>query len=192
MKFTIIFGSPRKQGNTASLLKVFREELEKKGAATELYDVYEKNISGCRACLGCQADKSRAYCVVGDDMQPIIESIAACDVLVVAAPIYCWGLPGPVKTAFDRLIYSFCKYYGDDPHGPSIFEGKKLALLTTCGYPPEKGADLYEQSMKRIAKHCRLAYAGMLAERHRNLKEPFMNAEKEENARAFALSLLEK
>ena len=43
----------------------------------------------------------------------------------------------------------------------------------------EKGADLYEEMMKRYCKHCGLTYAGMLAERQRNLKEPFMNEVKE-------------
>lgn len=190
MKVTVVFGSPRKSGNTASLLKPFMDELQSMGAALDYFDVYEKNIAGCRACLQCQKDKSRAYCVMDDDMQPIIASVSQADVLVVAAPIYCWGMPGPVKTVFDRFIYAFCKYYGDDPFGPALLKGKKLALITTCGYPVEKGADLYEESMKRIAKHCKLDYAGMLAERHRNLKEPFMDPEKEEHARALARSLI--
>ena len=190
MKVTVVFGSPRKNGNTASLLAPFMDELAKAGAELEFFDVYEKNIGGCRACLQCQQDKSRAYCVLDDDMQPILGSASACDVLVIAAPIYCWGIPGPVKTVFDRFIYAFCKYYGDEPHGPALLTGKKLALLTTCGYPVEKGADLYEESMKRIAKHCRLDYAGMLAERQRNLKEPFMNEEKETHAREFARTLI--
>ena len=190
MKATIIFGSPRKGGNTASLLAPFVQELESRGVETEYFDVYEKNIAGCRACLACQADKTRPGCVIDDDMQPIIASVAAADLLVIAAPIYCWGLPGPVKTVFDRFIYAFCKYYGDDPFGPALLKGKKLALITTCGYPVEKGADLFEESMRRIAKHCKLDYAGMLAERQRNLKEPFMNSEKEEHARAFAKSLI--
>ena len=190
MKATVVFGSPRKSGNTASLLSPFMDELEKAGAKIDYYDVYEKNIAGCRACLQCQKDKTRPGCVIEDDMQPIIASLAESELLVVAAPIYCWGMPGPVKTVFDRFIYAFCKYYGDDPFGPALLSGKKLALITTCGYPVEKGADLYEESMKRIAKHCKLRYAGMLAERQRNLKEPFMNSEKEEHARAFAKSLL--
>lgn len=190
MKATIIFGSPRKKGNTASLLVPFMQELESRGAEIEYFDVYEKNIAGCRACLACQADKTRPSCVIDDDMQPIIGAVAQSELLVIAAPIYCWGLPGPVKTVFDRFIYAFCKYYGDDPFGPALLKGKKLALVTTCGYPVEKGADLFEESMKRIAKHCKLEYAGMLAERHRNLKEPFMNNEKEEHARAFAERLV--
>jgi len=192
MKVTLVFGSPRKNGNTASLLAPFMDELEKAGAEIDFFDVYEKNIAGCRACLGCQRDKTRAYCVVEDDMQPIISSLSQAELLLIAAPIYCWGLPGPVKTVFDRFIYSFCKYYGDDPHGPALLSGKRMALITTCGYPVEKGADLYEESMRRIAKHCRLDYAGMLAQRHRNLKEPFMDAQKEAEARAFARSLCKK
>ena len=190
MKVTVIFGSPRKNGNTASLLAPFMDELKNNGAEIEFFDVYEKNIAGCRACLGCQADKTRAYCVVDDDMQPILKSVSESDMFVIAAPVYCWGMPGPVKTAFDRLIYAFCKYYGDDPFGPALLQGKKMALITTCGYPVDKGADLYEETMKRGAKHCKYEYAGMLAERQRNLKEPFMNAEKEEHARAFARALI--
>lgn len=190
MKVTVIFGSPRKKGNTASLLSHVMDELQKLGAGIEYYDVYEKTIAGCRACLQCQKDSSRAYCVVNDDMQQIIASVSESDIILVAAPIYCWGIPGPVKTVIDRLIYSFCKYYGDDPFGPALLKGKKLALVTTCGYPVEKGADLYEESMKRLAKHCKLQYAGMLAERQRNLKEAFMDEEKEQHARAFAGSLI--
>jgi multimeric flavodoxin WrbA len=190
MKVTVVFSSPRKKGNTAALLSPFMDELKMRGAEIDYYDVYEKNISGCRACLQCQKDTSRAMCVIEDDMQPILSSVSESELLVIAAPVYCWGLPGPVKTVLDRLIYAFCKYYGDDPHGPALLAGKKLALITTCGYPVEKGADLLEESMKRTAKHCKLSYAGMLAERQRNLKEPFMNEEKEEHARAFAKSLI--
>ena len=108
MKVTVIFGSPRKNGNTASLLSHVMDELQKLGAGIEYYDVYEKTIAGCRACLQCQKDSSRAYCVVNDDMQPIIASVSESDIILVAAPIYCWGIPGPVKTVIDRLIYSFC------------------------------------------------------------------------------------
>ncbi|MFR2711626.1 hypothetical protein [Frisingicoccus sp.] len=50
--------------------------------------------------------------------------------------------------------------------------------------------DLYEEMMKRYCKHCGLTYAGMLAERQRNLKEPFMNEAKEGHARGFAKSFL--
>ena len=191
MKACIIFGSPRKSGNTASLTAPFTDELKKLGAKVEFFDVYEKDIAGCRACLACQKDTTKISCVIDDDMQPILRSVAESDLLVLAAPVYAWSAPAPVKAVIDRLIYASCKYYGDDPHGPALLNGKGLALLTTCGYPVEKGADLYEEEMKRYCKHCGLTYRGMLAERQRNLKEPFMNEEKELHARDFARKLTE-
>lgn len=190
MKATIIYGSPRKKGNTAALLAPFMEELKKNSVILDYFDVYEKNIAGCRACLGCQKDKTKISCVVQDDMQPVLNSMAESDLIIVAAPVYAWSAPAPVKAVIDRAIYASCKYYGDDPHGPALLKSKELALLTTCGYPVDKGADLYEEMMKRYCKHCGLTYVGMLAERQRNLKEAFMDEEKEKHARAFAKSLL--
>ena len=192
MKFTIIFGSPRKQGNTASLLAPFVDELEKNGAEVEYFDVYEKNIAGCKACLGCQKDVGTINCVIQDDMQPILKSMASTDVIVYAAPVYIWSFPAPVKAVVDRSVYASCKYYSGDPYGPALLKGKKIAVLTTCGYPTEKVTDIFEEQMRRYCKHCGPTYAGMLAERQRNLKEAFMDEEKEMHARAFAKSLLEK
>ncbi|MGN0205286.1 MAG: flavodoxin family protein [Coprococcus sp.] len=190
MRITIIYGSPRKKGNTASLLSPFMDELKKKDTVIDYFDVYEKNIAGCRACLACQTDTTRVNCVINDDMRPILDSMAAADLIVYAAPVYIWAAPAPVKAVIDRSCYASCKYYGDDPHGPALFKGKRLALITTCGYPVEKGTDLFEEMMKRYSKHCGLVWAGILAERQRNLKEPFMNKEKEMHARDFASSLM--
>ena len=186
MRTMILFGSPRKKGNTFSLLRPFIDELEKNGSDVELLDVYESDIAGCKACFGCQKDKDRVYCIINDDMQPVLKAMEEADLIVVAAPIHSFGLPGPVKTAFDRSIYPFLKYYGDDPFGPSHFEGKTLAVITTCGYPVEKATPMLDDSMRLIAKHCKLNYAGMLAERQRSYRDEFMTEEKEAHAREFA------
>lgn len=190
MKTLILFGSPRKTGNTAALLAPFTEELENGGAEIRYTDVYEKKIEGCRACLGCQNDSSRISCVIQDDMQEILQAASDAELIVLAAPVYAWSFPAPMKAVIDRLIYASCKYYGNDPQGPALLEGRRLALLMTCGYPVEKGADLCEEAMKRYCRHCRLRYAGMLCERQRNLKEAFMDEEKERHAREFARELL--
>jgi len=84
------------------------------------------------------------------------------------------------------MNYSTCKFYGDDPNGKALLSGKKLYIITTCGYPVEKGADLFIEAMKRYCKHCGLIYSGALVERQRNLKELFLTKEKVDRARAFA------
>lgn len=64
--------------------------------------------------------------------------------------------------------------------------GKKLALITTCGYRPEQGADLWETGIKRYCKHSGLEYMGMLAERHMGYHTVFMDERKEERVINFA------
>ena len=85
----------------------------------------------------------------------------------------------------DRLVYGMNKIYGGE-QGPSLWSGKALAVVTTCGYRPDRGADLFEEGMKRYCKHSRLRWLGMLAERHRSYAVPFMDEEKAHCAVLFA------
>lgn len=61
-----------------------------------------------------------------------------------------------------------------------------MALIATCGYPAEKGADLWEAGMQRYCKHSRLRLLGMLAQRHRGYDTVFMDPEKARLAAEFA------
>jgi len=69
---------------------------------------------------------------------------------------------------------------------PALWAGKAVALITTCGYRPEQGADLWEDGVKRYCKHSRLVYMGMLAERHMGYDTAFMDEGKAKRAEAFA------
>lgn len=185
MKYCIIFGSPRKKGNTASLLSIVMQKLVQNGNQIDYFDVYDSNIAGCKVCLECQKNKDEICCVLNDDMQPIFNAVATSDIIIIAAPIYVWSAPAPVKAVIDRLVYSACKYYGKDPHGKSLLKGKKLALISACGYPVEKAVDLYEEEMKRYCKHTEMEYIGILCARQKSFKDPFMDEEKRLLAEAF-------
>lgn len=189
MKCCIVMGSPRKNGNTVKLLKPFVEELVKYGVEYELIWLYDKNIKPCVACRACQTDWSIFGCKYDDDMQDIFDRVLACDMLVLATPIYSWYCTPPMKSLIDRLVYGMNKYYGDEK-GPALWEGKKVALITTCGYRPEQGADLWENGIKRYCKHSKLQYIGMLTERDLGYQSVFMGKEKEKHARVFAKYLL--
>jgi len=190
MRICILMGSPRKEGNTIQLLRPFMDEMQKKGCDCELIWLYDKNLQPCHACRSCQRDWSIFGCPQKDDMQEIFDSVLSCDMLVLATPIYSWYCTPPMKAVLDRLVYGMNKYYGDEK-GPSIWAGKKVALITTCGYRPEKGADTWETGVIRYCKHSALEYVGMLAERDLGYKSVFMDAEKETHAREFASKLSE-
>lgn len=71
MKACILMGSPRKTGNTATLLEPFREELEHRGTETETVWLYDREIRPCVACRSCQRDWTTFGCPQRDDGQAL-------------------------------------------------------------------------------------------------------------------------
>lgn len=57
MKVLAINGSSRKNGNTADMLNVVLQELEKQGYATEHIQLAGQTIHPCKACFACTGKK---------------------------------------------------------------------------------------------------------------------------------------
>ncbi|SMC81837.1 flavodoxin family protein [Papillibacter cinnamivorans] len=189
MKFCILSGSPRKNGNTAQLIRPFLEELDRHKVQHDQIWLHDKHIEPCVACRSCQKDWTIFGCRFQDDAQEIFDKVYGCDVMILATPIYCWYCTPPMKAILDRLMYGMNKYYGDEK-GPSLWKGKKAAIITTCGYRPEKGADLFEEGIRRYCRHSQLDYIGMLAERDFGYKAEFITEEKKKHAGEFARRLI--
>ena len=190
-KITVFRASPRKNGNTNALADIVVHDLQQAGANVLEFDLYDMDIRPGLACRKCQEDWSRISCVRDDDMGQIFEAIGKSELLILASPVYSWYCTPPMKAMLDRLVYAMNMYYGEE-RGPSLWEGKRLALITTCGYPPEKGADLLEEGIRRYCKHSRLRYEGMLCARHLGYGVPFMDEEKQRLASLFAKKLIEE
>lgn len=189
MKVCVLMGSPRRNGNTAALLKPFCEELEAGGAEAETVWLYDKDIRPCVACRACQRDWTAFGCSRRDDGQELFDLVLDSGLIVLATPIYSWYCTPPMKALLDRLVYGMNKFYGGT-RGPSLWAGKALALLLTCGYRLEKGCDLFEEGMRRYCKHSGLRDLGSHAERHLGYDTVFMDEEKEARTRAFARKVL--
>ncbi|MBP3216474.1 MAG: flavodoxin family protein [Clostridium sp.] len=190
MKICCLKGSPRKNGNTNALTDIVLEKLTEEGAAVNTFSLYEMEIKPCLACRKCQEDWTKVTCARQDDMEQIFTAVMECDILLLSTPIYSWYCTAPMKAALDRMVYALNMYYGEQ-RGPSLWEGKQLALITTCGYPPEKGTDLLEEGIRRYCKHSKLQYMGILCERHQGYHIPFMDEAKKEHAEAFARKLVQ-
>ena len=189
MNVCVLMGSPRKEGNTAVLLRPFCEELSKSGVEVEVHWLYDLEIQPCLACRVCQKDWTVFGCAQKDDGQMLFDRIMAADLIVLATPIYSWYCTPPMKALLDRLVYGMNKYYGDRPSFASLWAGKKVAIITTCGYGPEKGADLFEEGVKRYCKHSQLTYCGMLVERHMGYNTVFFDDAKAQRASEFGRKL---
>lgn len=185
MKVTILRGSPRKNGNTAALTTPFVEHLQKKGVEVKDYNLQDLTIHSCIACRNCQKDWTKFGCIYEDGVQDIFDDILDSDGILLAVPIYSWYCTAPMKALLDRLMYGMNKYYGET-RGPALWKGKKLGLLITCGYAPEKGADLFVEGMKRYAKHSQLLYTAEHIERHMGYNTVFLDDDKISRTLTFA------
>jgi len=177
-------GSPRKKGNTATLLKPFQKEMEELGAEIEYITLYDKHIEPCIACWNCQDILDKPGCPQKDDMSMIYDAVLRADCIIFASPIYSWYCTPPMKAVLDRLVYGMNKFYGDTEES-CLWEGKKCALITTCGYDIDYGAGVFNEGLKRYSKHSRLQYLGMLGVRDRG-KASFETEETVRLAKEFA------
>lgn len=188
-KVCILFASPRKNGNTKQLVIPFVDELDKAGVSSRLLDLYDMKIEGCHACRTCQNIWDGFGCPIDDDVHVIFDEILESDLFVLATPIYSWFCTMPMKGVIDRLVYGMNKYFGDE-RGPSLWKGKELAIISTCGYRVEIGMENFADAMKKYCKHSGLKYKGSLAERDMGYNARFMNEEKEIHARDFAREMI--
>ena len=96
----IISGSPRKNGNSQLLCERFQEGAKASGHHVDLIQIAERQIGFCRACDGCM--RNNGICVLYDDMAEILEIFQKTDVLVLATPVYFYGVTAQMKCFIDR------------------------------------------------------------------------------------------
>lgn len=142
MKIVAINGSPRKDGNTAKLLKKFTEEHA--GIDLVYYDLVDMKIKDCIACMHC---KSHDACSIKDDMTKIYKDLKECDAMLFASPIYMGAETATLKAVVDRLFALLSPVEGPARYAPRLSPGKKMVALFTCGNP--KGDEIYSGIMDR-------------------------------------------
>lgn len=93
-------GSPRKGGNTETLVAAIMAGAAQMGAECETVRLPDLKIGPCIGCGGCN---KTGCCVILDDMQGLYEKLAAAQVICLASPIYFYGLSAQTKLFVDRL-----------------------------------------------------------------------------------------
>ena len=106
MKTIIINASPRKNWNTAQLLKEAKKGAESGGAETEYIDLYDLTFTGCRSCLACKRKGAeRNKCYWKDDLSPLIGRILAADAVIIGSPIYFGQPTASFRALWERLAF---------------------------------------------------------------------------------------
>jgi multimeric flavodoxin WrbA len=108
MKVLGILGSPRKGGNTELLLEEALKGAEAEGAEIERLRLTDYNIIPCKECLACYKDGN---CIILDDMAKIYPKLLEADVILLASPIFFYGVTAWAKALIDRCQALWSRKY---------------------------------------------------------------------------------
>jgi multimeric flavodoxin WrbA len=108
MKVLGLFGSPRRGGNTEILLEEALKGAEGEGAEIERLYLSDLKITPCTECHGCD---ETGDCVILDEMQKIYPKLLEADIIILASPIFFYGVTAWAKTLIDRSQALWAKKY---------------------------------------------------------------------------------
>ncbi|MEW6443122.1 MAG: flavodoxin family protein [bacterium] len=114
-----LFGSPRRGGNTDLMLEGFLRGCESAGASLRRIRLAELQIKGCQSCAGC-AETGR--CLFQDDMQTVYAALEESSHIVLASPVYFYGITAQAKLVIDRT--------------QALWSGRRLREVEAA--PPER------------------------------------------------------
>jgi multimeric flavodoxin WrbA len=160
LKVLGIFGSPRKGGNTDLLLEEALKGAGSTGAEVERLYLRDFSILPCKECHGCDAT---GVCVVKDDMQGIYPKLMDADVVILASPIFFYGITGWAKALVDRSQALWARKYLVKDSSLSKGEVKRKGFFISVG--ATKGGKLFEGAvltMKYFFDAIHARYAGDL------------------------------
>jgi len=140
-----IFGSPRRQGNTATLLRQAVKGARDAGATVEEVVLRDLKMSPCLEIYGC---KQSGQCVIKDDFLELRENILACDGLILASPIFFYTVSAHTKILMDRCQSLWVKKYWIDetPYTSRAF--KRRGLFIAAG--ATAGKRLFEGTLLTV------------------------------------------
>ena len=102
-KVLVLLGSPRKNGNSATLAERIIRGAETAGAIVERVYLHGQDIAPCNACYAFRKEDAK-YCVIKDDMQPIYKKLVESNAWVIASPVYWFTMSAQAKLFMDRCF----------------------------------------------------------------------------------------
>lgn len=161
MNTLILSSSPRRDGNSAALARAAADGLRDAGHDATL--VYLGNAIGgfLRDCRQCR--RPDGSCSIDDGYRTLfLDQFLAADGLVLATPIYWYGMSAQLKTFFDRMFcYVAASYPGTDAVKTGM-TGKRVGLLLSSeeAYPDVSGAIVHQ--VQEYCRYTRSPFVGVV------------------------------
>lgn len=140
MKILVLNGSPkREKSDTLHITRAFLDGMEEAGAQEiRTIHVIDRHIEYCTGCFACMHNGGR--CIHDDDMREILEEIVRSDLLILSFPLYCYGMPAPLKALIDRILplsRMTMRKVGDhyEHVGQTDTSHLRCIMICGCGFP---------------------------------------------------------
>lgn len=148
MNILFICGSPRKAGNTSTIIRRLTDLLIPEHKVEICY-ITDYQINGCVGCNHCQSIINEPGCIQHDDAALLLHKIIAADVVFYATPLYGHSYSGQLKLLMDRHVALF-KFVGgsdkavDEMEIKSLIRQKPVGLIVSCQGPEEHNTELIQ------------------------------------------------
>ena len=139
IKIVAVYGSPRRKGNTAVLLKKAVEGARESGAQVEEIVLRDLKMSPCLEIFGCTKS---GECKLKDDFQKARDQILASQGLIIASPVFFYTVSAHTKILMDRFQSLWVKKYWIDKTPRNHPKAMGKALLISVG--ATKGEKLFD------------------------------------------------
>lgn len=120
----VLTASPRQKGNSNTMAKAFKEEINALGYNLKTIDVNTLNIGGCKACNACYCMDDACAQEPGGDFNKVAPEILKADGILFAMPTYWYSIPAKMKALIDKF-YAFMV-------GERRYQGKTFGVITCC------------------------------------------------------------
>ena len=138
-KIIAIYGSPRRKGNTATLMKRAVEGARDAGADVEEIVLRDLKISPCIEIYGCL---EAGECAIKDDFQMVRDKILDARGLILASPVFFYTVSSHTKMLMDRFQSLWVKKYWVDKTLKEKQTNHRKGLFISVG--ATKGKKLFD------------------------------------------------
>ncbi|EFK05757.1 flavin reductase [delta proteobacterium NaphS2] len=113
-------------------MSAFMDEVERRGGYTKVIDATRKKIKPCVECGTCE---KKGYCPLDDDMQSLYPLLRRADLVILASPIFFYGVTAQLKALIDRSQALWSRKYvmGLEDPGRKWRKGLLLTVGATKG-----------------------------------------------------------
>ncbi|MBU0768464.1 MAG: flavodoxin family protein [Proteobacteria bacterium] len=140
-----IYGSPRRRGNTATLLKHAVQGAVDAGAQVDEIILRDLKISPCLEIYAC---KKEGRCAIKDDFHQVVDQILSAKGLILASPIFFYTVSAHTKILMDRCQSLWVKKYWIDKVPFGQWEPKRKGLFISVG--ATKGKKLFDGTLLTV------------------------------------------